>query len=60
VLYEGHGWIETDVYDRDKLKGGAQIKGPAIVEEVSVSTIMYPGQNLTVDQFGNLIINTGV
>lgn len=60
VLYEGHGWIETNVYDRDKLKGGAQIKGPAIIEELSVSTIMYPGQNLMVDQFGNLIISTGV
>lgn len=60
VLYEGAGWIETRVYDRDKLAAEVTVEGPAIVEEPSASTVIYPGQSLTVDIYGNLIIRTGV
>ncbi|WP_333870243.1 hydantoinase/oxoprolinase family protein [Desulforamulus putei] len=60
VLYEGEGWIETRVYTREKLSAGVIVEGPAIVEEPSASTVIYPGQSLTVDIYGNLIIRTGV
>lgn len=60
VLFEEYGWLETKVYDREKLPGGVTVEGPAIIEEQSVSTVMYPGMSMTVDKFGNLIINTGV
>ena len=60
VLYEGAGWLETRVYDRDKLAANVTLEGPAIVEEPSASTVIYPGQTLTVDLYGNLIIETGV
>ncbi|MCM3118619.1 hydantoinase/oxoprolinase family protein [Neobacillus sp. MER 74] len=60
VLYEEHGWIETKVYDRAQLTPDAAIEGPAIVEESSASTVVYPGQSVTVDVYGNLIIETGV
>ncbi|SHE32810.1 N-methylhydantoinase A [Desulforamulus putei DSM 12395] len=60
VLYEGEGWIETRVYTREKLAAGVIVEGPAIVEEPSASTVIYPGQSLTVDIYGNLIIRTGV
>ncbi|MDM5196740.1 hydantoinase/oxoprolinase family protein [Fictibacillus enclensis] len=60
VLYEDHGWIDTNVYDRAKLNPEASIAGPAIVEEQSASTVVYPGQSVTVDTYGNLIIETGV
>lgn len=60
VLYEGQGWTETNVYDREKLSPYATIIGPAIVEEPSASTVIYPGQTLVVDEYGNLIIQTEV
>ncbi|WP_026576156.1 hydantoinase/oxoprolinase family protein [Bacillus sp. UNC438CL73TsuS30] len=60
VLYEDHGWIETKVYDREKLSPDAYVEGPVIVEEQSASTVVYPGQSVTVDAYGNLIIETGV
>ncbi|GED31610.1 hydantoinase/oxoprolinase family protein [Brevibacillus centrosporus] len=60
VYFEGKGWVTTDVYDRHKLSPGASFEGPAIVEERSSSTVMHPGQSLTVDEYGNLIILTGV
>jgi N-methylhydantoinase A len=60
VLYEEHGWIDTKVYDREKLSPAAVFEGPAIVEEQSASTVVYPGQSIAVDVYGNLIIETGV
>lgn len=60
VLYEEEGWVDTHVYNRHKLGAGMTIEGPAIVEEPTSSTVVYPGQTLTVDKYGNLIIETGV
>ena len=60
VLYEEEGWVDTHVYNRHKLGAGMTIEGPAIVEEPTSSTVIYPGQTLTVDKYGNLIIETGV
>lgn len=56
VLYEEEGWVTVHVYDRSKLHAGFQIEGPAIIEEATSSTILYPKQTLVVDEFGNLII----
>lgn len=56
VLYEEEGWLTVNVYDRSKLHAGFQIDGPAIIEEATSSTILYSGQTLVVDEFGNLII----
>ncbi len=44
------------IYDRARLGAGAQIDGPAIVEEPAASTVLFPGDRLTVDDYGNLII----
>ena len=60
VYYEGDGWLDTKVYCRTLLGHQAEITGPAIVEESSASTVLYPGQSLFVDEYGNLIIDTGV
>ncbi|WP_312108248.1 hydantoinase/oxoprolinase family protein [Brevibacillus reuszeri] len=60
VYFQGAGWVKTKVYDRNKLAAGATFMGPAIVEERSSSTVMHPGQSLVVDEYGNLIIHTGV
>ena len=60
VLYEGSGWIDTPVYDRTKLNPDAFLEGPVIVEESSASTVVYPGQSVTIDLYGNLIIDMGV
>jgi N-methylhydantoinase A len=60
VYYEGEGWVETEVYDRTGLAPGTGIEGPAIIEEKSTSTVLHPGQKLVVDEYGNLIIHTGV
>ncbi|UFJ42397.1 hydantoinase/oxoprolinase family protein [Brevibacillus humidisoli] len=60
VLFEEAGWLDTRVYAREQLHAGSTIEGPAIVEEPSSSTVIYPGQRLVVDEYGNLVIDTGV
>jgi len=48
--------VQADVYRREDLGPGARISGPAIVQELSSSTIVPPGARLTVDPHGNLLI----
>ncbi|KQL52689.1 5-oxoprolinase [Heyndrickxia shackletonii] len=60
VYYKEEGWVNTEVYNRNELESGMNINGPAIIEETSASTVIYSGQSLIVDSYGNLIIDTGV
>lgn len=50
------GRVEAAVYARDELPAGAALDGPAIVEEASSTTIVLPGQRLSVDRLGFLRI----
>lgn len=56
IYYEHKGWISTSVYDRDKLPPNEVIYGPAVIEEKAAVTVIYEGQQLYLDEFGNIII----
>lgn len=56
VDFDALGVHETAIYDRDKLGRGASFEGPAIVEEAGSTTVIFPGQSVSVDDFGNLHI----
>ncbi|HEY8341550.1 MAG TPA: hydantoinase/oxoprolinase family protein [Calditerricola sp.] len=60
VDFDARGVLRTAIYERDRLPTGARVEGPAIVEEPAASTVVYPGQLLEVDAYGNLIITTEV
>lgn len=49
----------TPTYARDALLAGNRIDGPALVEEHASTTLVLPGDRLTVDDFGNLVIEIG-
>ncbi len=49
-------FVETTVYDRYRLVRGDSVAGPAIVEEPEATTVIPPGDVLTVDEVGNLRI----
>jgi len=36
------------------------VVGPAVIEEAASTTVVYPGQRVSVDRIGNLVIATGV
>lgn len=50
---------ETGIYDRRKLLAGNVITGPAIIEEPAHVTVIFPGDVLRVDRFGNLVVTIG-
>jgi 5-oxoprolinase (ATP-hydrolysing) len=49
-------FVNAAVYDRYTLVAGDQIVGPAIIEEREATTIVPPGDVVTVDDVGNLRI----
>ena len=51
------GFADCPIYDRYKLPVGAEIEGPAIIEEAEATTIIRPGDSATVDPWLNLRIS---
>jgi N-methylhydantoinase A len=56
VIFEGDGAIDAPVYDRTKLLQGNVIEGPAIIEEVASTTVVEPGDRVTVNEYGHLVM----
>lgn len=50
------GYADTPVFDGHGLAPGHRIEGPAMVEERATAIPLHPGQQLEVDEMGNLII----
>jgi N-methylhydantoinase A len=59
VSFEGAAAVEATVYDRSRLLQGNVIAGPAIIEEVASTTVVEPGDAVTVNEFGYLIMQLG-
>ena len=60
VYFGGAGkFLDTPVFARVKLRRGNEIEGPALIEEHASTTVLAPGDRLTVDAFGNLVIAIG-
>ncbi len=49
-------WHDTPVYWRDHLPDGAEITGPAIIEQLDTTILLEPGDVARMDAQGNLII----
>ncbi len=58
-IFVNRRWQEAGIYDRAKLLAGANLIGPALVQEPSHVTVLMPGDSATVDQFGALRISVG-
>ena len=48
---------KAGIYDRDKLKAGNKILGPAIIFEMDSTALVHTGCEAKVDPYGNIIIN---
>ncbi len=55
-VYFGGEWRETPILDRNKLRPGDTIEGPAIVVQDDTTTVIEPGYRGAVDRFGNILI----
>lgn len=52
-------WRDTPVYWRDHLPLNAALTGPAIIEQMDTTIVVEPGDRVTGDAEGNLIITIG-
>lgn len=48
----------TPVHARDDMRAGHSLTGPAVIEQLDATTLVYPGDRLTVDAAFNLLIET--
>ena len=55
VIFDS-GFVKTPTYERDLLPVGATLSGPLIVEEPAATAVVFPGQRLSVDEYGFLHI----
>jgi N-methylhydantoinase A len=50
------GFVATPVYARARLTAGAEITGPALIEEPESTAVIGPDATATLDKFGNLVM----
>lgn len=56
VWFDGDAPTEAAIYDRSALLPGHSLEGPAVVEQLDATTLLFPGDRLTVDGARNLIV----
>jgi N-methylhydantoinase A len=57
VDYATEGVHEADIYAGELLDPGMSFDGPAIIETKGSTVVVHPGNELAVDDYGNLIIS---
>jgi N-methylhydantoinase A len=51
------GPVDCPVYRRDDLPAGAKLAGPALISEYGSTTVLFPGDRVSVAETGELIIS---
>ncbi|CAN92781.1 N-methylhydantoinase A, beta subunit [Sorangium cellulosum So ce56] len=57
VDFDELGILQSPLYERARLRPGMHVDGPAVVEEPAASTVLFPGDRLTVHEQGSLLID---
>jgi N-methylhydantoinase A len=60
VIFEGHDSMPVKVFDRAFLRAGNVITGPAIIEELASTTVVEPGDMITVNRYGHLVMTLAI
>lgn len=53
VDYDAKGIHDARIYDGGKLEPGMDLVGPAVIQEAMVTLIVFPGQSVSIDDFGS-------
>ena len=54
---ETKGFHETPVYDRDALRPGHVVAGPAVIEAPDTTMLLRPGQSVQMDEYRNMVLS---
>jgi N-methylhydantoinase A len=60
VNFDELGFHQASIYERDLLPIGLAVKGPSVVEEPASTTLVFPGQQISRDEYGFLHIEKAV
>ena len=53
------GRHDAPVFARSSFQPGTRLEGPAVIEEVSATTVLYPGDRARVHETGALLVECG-
>lgn len=56
VYFDGQ-WIATPIYQRDDLRAGMSLEGPAVVDQLDSTTIVPPQTTMRIDEWLNIRIS---
>ena len=56
VDFDDAGIHDTMIYDRTMLAPGAEIPGPAVIEEPATTIVVFPDQSARIDEYGNVTV----
>jgi N-methylhydantoinase A len=59
-MYFDGCWVTARVFDRDRMRVGDAIEGPALVAEYTSATVLPPGARMVVDALRNFVIEVKV
>jgi 5-oxoprolinase (ATP-hydrolysing) len=55
-MYSGRGWHDSGLYQREAMRPGDLINGPAIIAEANATTVVEPGWQAQVTPYNHLIM----
>ena len=56
VIFESQS-VDCPIYLRNGFKSGDRLEGPAVIEEMGATILVYPGDRMQVNEFGHLVID---
>ena len=51
--------VDCPIYLSSGFKAGDQLAGPAVIEELGATILVYPGDTMEVNELGQLVIEVG-
>ena len=57
VVFSGPDSVEAPVYRREELSRDHVLEGPAVIEQLDSTLLVFPGDTGRVDSWGNLVIS---
>jgi len=58
VIFETKA-VDCPIYLRSGFKAGDRLDGPAVIEDLGATILVYPGDKMQVNEFGQLVIEVG-
>jgi len=59
VIFESRP-VDCPIYLRSGFTAGDRLDGPAVIEELGATILLYPGDKMQVNEFGQLVIEVGI